>query len=79
MNCPPRTACSPSTFEDMYRQSRDPWNFSGSEYERARYRATLDALLRRSYRAVCGDATPFPKRSALFSRFEPALPCISER
>jgi SAM-dependent methyltransferase len=47
---PPHTACSPTTFEDMYRQSRDPWNFSRSEYERGRYRATLDALLRRSYR-----------------------------
>jgi cyclopropane fatty-acyl-phospholipid synthase-like methyltransferase len=34
----------------MYRQSRDPWNFSRSEYERGRYRATLDGLLRRSYR-----------------------------
>jgi SAM-dependent methyltransferase len=34
----------------MYRQSRDPWNFSRSEYERGRYRAILDALLRPSYR-----------------------------
>jgi SAM-dependent methyltransferase len=50
MNSPPRTACSARAFEDMYRQSRDPWNFSRSEYERGRYRATLDALLRPSYR-----------------------------
>jgi len=49
MNRPPHTACSPDAFEDMYRRSRDPWNFSKSEYERGRYRATLDALLRRSY------------------------------
>jgi SAM-dependent methyltransferase len=46
----PRTACSPNAFEEMYRQSRDPWNFSRSEYERGRYRATLDAMLRRSNR-----------------------------
>jgi SAM-dependent methyltransferase len=50
MNWPPRSACSRNTFEDMYRRSRDPWNFSRSEYERGRYRATLDALLRPSYR-----------------------------
>jgi SAM-dependent methyltransferase len=50
MSSPPRTACSARAFEDMYHQSRDPWNFSSSEYERGRYRATLDALLRQSYR-----------------------------
>jgi protein-L-isoaspartate O-methyltransferase len=50
MNSPQRIVCSPKAFEDMYRRSRDPWNFSRSDYERGRYAATLDALLRRSYR-----------------------------
>jgi SAM-dependent methyltransferase len=50
MSWPARTACSPEAFETMYRQSRDPWNFATSEYERGRYRAILDALLRGSYR-----------------------------
>jgi protein-L-isoaspartate O-methyltransferase len=50
MSLPPRMACSARAFEDMYRQSRDPWNFLSSAYERGRYRATLHALLRRSYR-----------------------------
>jgi SAM-dependent methyltransferase len=50
MNSPRRTACSAKAFEEMYRRSRDPWNFSRSDYERGRYGATLDALLRRSYR-----------------------------
>jgi hypothetical protein len=45
MNGSPRTACSAKAFERMYRQSRDPWNFAASEYERGRYRTTLDALL----------------------------------
>jgi SAM-dependent methyltransferase len=36
-------------FIDLYRRERDPWNFETSEYERAKYRATLRALPRRCY------------------------------
>lgn len=31
-------------FRDLYRERDDPWNFAGSAYERAKYRATLEAL-----------------------------------
>lgn len=31
-------------FERMYRESVDPWDFSESEYEQSRYRATIAAL-----------------------------------
>jgi trans-aconitate methyltransferase len=37
-------------FEERYRRDADPWNFSGSPYERERYRLTLAALLRPRYR-----------------------------
>ena len=31
-------------FEDVYNANDDPWNFTSSEYEAAKYAATLDAL-----------------------------------
>jgi cyclopropane fatty-acyl-phospholipid synthase-like methyltransferase len=31
-------------FESKYRESKDPWDFAGSEYERFRYEATVAAL-----------------------------------
>ena len=36
-------------FENLYARGADPWNFSGSPYERAKYDATLAALPRRDY------------------------------
>jgi protein-L-isoaspartate O-methyltransferase len=44
------TACSAAAFEARYRQCADPWDFSHSPYERARYQATVAALTRASYR-----------------------------
>jgi len=40
---------SPAFFEAKYHASRDPWQFSSSNYERERYDATLAALSRASY------------------------------
>lgn len=37
-------------FENLYRGSRDPWNFETSDYEREKYRRTLGALEGRRYR-----------------------------
>jgi SAM-dependent methyltransferase len=39
-------------FIDLYKRQTDPWNFEHSEYERRKYRATLDALPRPEYEAA---------------------------
>jgi SAM-dependent methyltransferase len=36
-------------FIDLYRREPDPWNFETSDYERAKYKATLCALPRERY------------------------------
>jgi len=41
---------SQAAFEAKYRQSGDPWNFTGSRYERERYDLTLRSLMRNHYR-----------------------------
>lgn len=40
-------------FVQLYRDSVDPWNFETSEYERAKYDATLDAWPKARYRSAC--------------------------
>ena len=37
-------------FEELYTTSPDPWNFETSDYERAKYRRTLDVLGNRRFR-----------------------------
>lgn len=37
-------------FEELYEVSPDPWNFETSEYERKKYRRTLDFLGERKFR-----------------------------
>ena len=39
----------PEYFEDKYKADIDPWRFRTSEYERDKYRATLESLTRTSY------------------------------
>lgn len=39
----------PDYFEAMYAADPDPWRFADSDYERAKYAATLDALPRERY------------------------------
>jgi SAM-dependent methyltransferase len=41
---------SQAFFEGRYLASSDPWQFASSSYELKRYRATIDALSRASYR-----------------------------
>jgi cyclopropane fatty-acyl-phospholipid synthase-like methyltransferase len=48
MNKPERTLTE-SYFDDVYRNNDDPWQFETSEYERAKYQATVDALPLASY------------------------------
>jgi len=45
-----RSRVSQAAFEAKYRRSRDPWNFTGSSYERGRYELTLRSLERNRYR-----------------------------
>ncbi|MEP6925236.1 MAG: SAM-dependent methyltransferase [Pyrinomonadaceae bacterium] len=40
---------TPNYFEEVYRANADPWNFETSEYERAKYAATLAALPQTHY------------------------------
>lgn len=35
---------TPNYFDDVYRANDDPWNFTTSDYERAKYADTLDSL-----------------------------------
>lgn len=39
-------------FNDVYRNSNDPWDFETSEYELNKYKATIRALVRDSYKNV---------------------------
>ena len=48
-----KTATLPSSyFEEKYRLEIDPWQFRTSEYERAKYQATLAALTKSKYVAA---------------------------
>ena len=40
---------APDYFEQMYREAPDPWRFETSDYERAKYDATIAALGSRRY------------------------------
>ncbi|WP_221392460.1 SAM-dependent methyltransferase [Dyadobacter sp. NIV53] len=39
-------------FNDVYRNNNDPWNFETSEYELNKYKATIRALARNSYKNI---------------------------
>lgn len=41
---------APDYFDALYRSQPDPWGFQSSEYERGKYRHTLEALSRPRYR-----------------------------
>ena len=47
-----KKSLTPEYFEDVYKANDDPWNFAASEYEAAKYSATLDALPRENYRSA---------------------------
>lgn len=46
-----RSSLPPAYFEDLYTSDPDPWRFTTSDYERAKYAATLAALPRARYAA----------------------------
>ena len=52
MNDSPKKTLSPAYFDDVYAAADDPWNFDSSEYEAAKYAATIDALPRRHYESA---------------------------
>lgn len=47
----PRESLPPAYFESLYAREPDPWRFANSEYERAKYDATLAHLPRTSFSA----------------------------
>lgn len=42
----------PKYFDDVYGASGDPWNYQTSEYEKAKYEDTIQALTRDSYESA---------------------------
>lgn len=46
------SSVSQAAFEEKYRQAGDPWNFTGSRYERDRYAVTLQSLAQLRYRCA---------------------------
>ena len=44
-----KESLTPDYFDEVYRAASDPWNFQTSEYEAAKYSATLAALPRKFY------------------------------
>ena len=50
MNRRAETSLPPGYFETLYARDPDPWRFASSDYERAKYAATLAALPRPRYR-----------------------------
>ena len=47
-----RETLTPEYFEQIYAANDDPWDFASSEYEAAKYAATLAALPREHYKNV---------------------------
>lgn len=47
-----KKSLAPEYFEDVYNADDDPWNFASSEYESAKYHATLDALPKDNYESA---------------------------
>jgi len=52
MNNSSRNSLAPEYFDDVYNRSDDPWNFTSSEYEAAKYAATVAALPDKNYRSA---------------------------
>lgn len=49
---PEKKSLAPEYFENVYNANDDPWNFASSEYEAAKYAATLDALPENHYESA---------------------------
>jgi len=52
MNDLNRESLTPEYFDDVYDASDDPWNFTSSEYEAAKYAATVAALPDKNYQSA---------------------------
>ncbi|MEJ7861852.1 MAG: SAM-dependent methyltransferase [Pyrinomonadaceae bacterium] len=52
MNDSNRKSLAPEYFDDVYNANDDPWNFASSEYEAAKYDATVAALPVENYRSA---------------------------
>ncbi len=46
---PPGNTLPQGYFDDVYKANDDPWNFATSDYERAKYEATIAALPQKHY------------------------------
>jgi len=47
-----KNSLSEKYFDDVYSANTDPWNFEGSDYERAKYAVTINALTKPMYHNV---------------------------
>ena len=48
---PSRSSLGPEHFQRLYDASSDPWQFRSSQYEQAKYRATIASLGTRRFRS----------------------------
>lgn len=49
MNDSTKNTLAPEYFESVYDANNDPWNFASSEYEAAKYAATIESLPKEKY------------------------------
>lgn len=49
---PPKESLQPEYFEGVYSANEDPWNFETSDYEAAKYAATLESLPQQKYESA---------------------------
>jgi SAM-dependent methyltransferase len=52
MNDLNQKSLAPEYFDDVYNAADDPWNFTSSEYEAAKYAATIAALPDKNYQSA---------------------------
>jgi SAM-dependent methyltransferase len=52
MNDLNQKSLAPEYFDDVYNANEDPWNFASSDYEAAKYAATVAALPDKNYRSA---------------------------
>jgi cyclopropane fatty-acyl-phospholipid synthase-like methyltransferase len=48
----PKESLQPEYFEGVYNANEDPWNFETSDYEAAKYTATLESLPQQKYESA---------------------------
>ncbi|WP_298447474.1 SAM-dependent methyltransferase [uncultured Marinobacter sp.] len=67
---------SPEFFDRLYQNSQDPWDFRHSMYERARYRAIVEAVNDRRYKNAFEPGCAIGELTAMLAPFCESLRAI---